>query len=144
MVVVERDPSVISLFTEFILPQFPHRDKITVLEADAYLYAEKMGRERFDCAYVDIWHDVLDGVEMYLKMKRLEKHSYGTQFLYWIEPSMLAWLRAMALMEVEEETEGPMMRTLGSIHGVDALMEALSDALLKQLAPLIPLETARR
>ena len=144
VVVVERDPSVISLFTEFILPQFPHRDKITVLEADAYLYAEKMGRERFDCAYVDIWHDVLDGVEMYLKMKRLEKHSPGTQFLYWIEPSMLAWLRAMALMEVEEETEGPMMRTLGSIHGVYALMEALSDARLKQLAPLIPLETARR
>ena len=57
---------------------------------------------------------------------------------------MLAWLRAMALMEVEEETEGPMMRTLGSIHGVDVLMEALSDARLKQLAPLIPLETARR
>lgn len=144
VVVIERDPAVISLFNEFILPQFPNRDKITVVEADAYAYAENMGDQKFDCAYVDIWHDVLDGVEMYLKMKRLEKHSPGTQFLYWIEPSMLAWLRGMALMELAENAPGPMMQALGSIGSVRQLMERLSDEELKKLAPVIPLEVARR
>lgn len=142
VVVVERDPEVIALFREWILPQFPHKDKITVVEADAYAYAETMGDQHFDCAYVDIWHDVLDGVEMYLKMKRLEKHSPATRFLYWIEPSMLAWLRGMALMEVAENTEGPMMRALGPMNSTAALAEALRDENLRLLAPTIPLEVA--
>lgn len=142
--VIERDPEVISLFKEFILPQFPHKEKIKVVEADAYLYAEQMGAERFDCAYVDIWHDVLDGVEMYLKMKRLEKHSPDTKFLYWIEPSMLAWLRGMTLMEVAENVEGPMLQTIGEVASVTELLDALKDEQLKKLAPRIPLEVARR
>jgi len=144
VVVIERDPSVISLFREFILPQFPHKAKVTVIEADAYVFAEAMGDKRFDCAYVDIWHDVLDGVEMYLKMKRLEKYSPGTKFLYWIEPSMLAWLRGMALMEIAENAEGPMLRTIGGIQSVSELVEAVSDENLKSLAPLIPLEVTKR
>lgn len=144
IVVIERDSSVISLFKEFILPQFPHREKVTVIEADAYAFAETMGERQFDCAYVDIWHDVLDGVEMYLKMKRLEKHSPGTTFLYWIEPSMLAWLRGMALMEIAENNEGPMLRTIGRVQGVSELVEAVSDESLKRIAPLIPLEVTKR
>ena len=144
VVVVERDPEVISLFRELILPQFPHMEKITVVEADAYAFAEKMGDQHFDCAYVDIWHDVLDGVELYLQMKRLEGCSPGTNFLYWIEPSMLAWLRSMALMEVSEKINGPMLETLGELDGVDALKYALTDENLKKLAPRIPLEVARR
>ena len=144
VVVIERDKSVISLFREFILPQFPNKEKITVLEADAYVYAEKMGEEHFDWAYVDIWHDVLDGVEMYLKMKRLEKHSPDTQFLYWIEPSMLAWLRGMALMEVAEKTVGPMLKTIGTPQTADELAQLLSDENLRRVAKNIPLEVTKR
>ena len=144
MTVVERDPAVISLFKEFILPQFPHAEKVQVVEADAYVYAENMGKEHYDCAYVDIWHDVLDGVEMYLKMKRLEKHSPGTKFLYWIEPSMLAWLRGMALMEVSENAPGPMLQTIGNVKNADELLEKLSDENLKKIAATIPLEVTKR
>lgn len=144
VVVVEREESVISLFKEFILPQFPNAQKITVVQTDAYAYAQSMGSEHFDCAYVDIWHDVLDGVEMYLKMKRLEKHSPDTKFLYWIEPSMLAWLRGMALMEIAENTDGPLMQTIETADSVDELIWKLSDENLKKIAPLIPLEVARR
>ena len=144
VVVVERDPEVIALFCEFILPQFPNRSKVQVIEADAYAYARSMGKEHFDCAYVDIWHDVLDGVEMYLRMKRLEHHSPSTKFLYWIEPSMLAWLRGMALMEVEEKTIGPMLQTIGNVESVNELKQALSDENLRNIAARIPLEVARR
>ena len=144
VVVIERDESVISLFKEFILPQFPHKEKVTVIAADAYKYAETMGEQHFDCAYVDIWHDVLDGVEMYLKMKRLEKHSPGTKFLYWIEPSMLAWLRGMALMELAENAPGPMLETIGDFDSADELAQMLADDQLKKMAHRIPLAVARR
>ena len=53
------------------LPLKPRR-RSSVVQADAYEYAARMGGQGYDYAYVDIWHDVLDGVEMYLKMKRLE------------------------------------------------------------------------
>ena len=140
--VIERDPAVIALFREYILPQFPNRQKITLVQADAYDYAAHM--QGFDTAYVDIWHDVLDGVEMYLKMKRLEPASPQTRFLYWIEPSMLAWLRGMALMEIAENKTGPMLQTIGPVRDYDDLCEKLSQDGIRRIAARIPLEIARR
>ena len=144
IVVVEREESVISLFKEFILPQFPNRHKITVVQTDAYEYAAGMSKENFDCAYVDIWHDVLDGVNMYLRMKRLEQHSPDTEFRYWIEPSMLAWLRGMALMEIAEGINGPMHETLGSLSNPKEIRSKLSDDYLRMVADRIPLEITKR
>ena len=142
--VIERDENVIALFEKHLLPQFPNQEKIRLVRADAYDYAAHMAREQYDFAYVDIWHDVLDGVGMYLQMKRLEHLSPGTVFLYWIETSMLAWLRGMALMEIAEGEDGPMTRTLGRISGFDELMASLSQEGLRKLAPQIPLEITKR
>ena len=87
--VVERDENVIDIFKRFILPQFPNKDKIKIVHADAFEYAEKVApREGFDYIYVDIWHDPSDGVQTYLKFKELEKLSPSTKFGYWIEKTM--------------------------------------------------------
>lgn len=97
--IVERDREIIDLFTRHILPQFPQRDKISIICEDAFKFAAGMGcsRPAYDCAFVDLWHDVADGVGMYLRMKRLQTALPGVHFEYWIEPSLLAWLRSMAL-----------------------------------------------
>lgn len=142
--VIERDPSVIALFREHILPAFENAEKVSVVEEDAYEYAARMGSQGYDYAYVDIWHDVLDGVEMYLKMKRLEALSPGTRFLYWIETSMLCWLRGMALMEIAEKKDGPMIEAIGPVKGLEDLKRALSQEGLRRLAPRISLEVTRR
>ena len=144
VVVIEREESVISLFKEFILPQFPNAQKVTVVQADAFEYAASMGDYHFDWAYVDIWHDVLDGVNMYLRMKHLEHHSPATRFLYWIEPSMLAWLRGMALMEIAENIDGPMTQAVGKLHTAEEVRAALSDDALRAIAHRIPLEVTKR
>ncbi len=87
--VVERDESVIDIFKRFILPQFPNPEKIKVVHADAFVYAEKVApSENFDYIYIDIWHDPSDGAQMYLKFKELEKLSPNTRFEYWIEKTM--------------------------------------------------------
>lgn len=87
--VVERDENVIDIFKRFILPQFPHPEKVNVVCADAFEYAEKVApQENFDYIYIDIWHDPSDGVEMYKRFKKLEKLCPDTSFEYWIEKTM--------------------------------------------------------
>lgn len=56
---------------------------------------EKQGR--YDYAFIDLWHDTADGLELYLKAKRIENklHTAGlqTKFAYWVEKSLLSAYR---------------------------------------------------
>lgn len=91
--VVEKDISIIELFGKQILPQFPAKDKITVVCDDAFRYAgTRMGQKRFDFVFTDLWHDVSDGLPMYRQMKRYESLSPHSQFAYWIEKSIRCYL----------------------------------------------------
>ena len=85
LTVVERDPALIELFSRTLLPQFPGRDKIRIIEMDAYDYlGHRFPEQRFDTVFCDLWHDAGDGAAHYLKLKTYEKR-YGTLFQYWIE-----------------------------------------------------------
>ena len=91
--VVEKSPDVISLFKEHLLPQFPHRDKVRIVCDDAFAYAQNTAPgEKYDFAFADIWHDVGDGKELYLRFKELESISPGTQYAYWLENSIRCYL----------------------------------------------------
>ena len=92
--VVERDADVIALFERHLLPQFAHREKVRLVRADAFDLAQA-GLDGFDCAFVDLWHDVSDGAPMYLRMKALEARSPGVRFFYWIETSIRCFLRSL-------------------------------------------------
>lgn len=87
--VVERDPSVIELFRECILPQFTEKDKIIVIQSDAFDYLEQgMKSLKPDFVFVDIWHDIADGTRLYVRAKQFEAHFPRTRFVYWIERSL--------------------------------------------------------
>lgn len=102
--VVEKSHDVIEAFQSGLLPYFPHREKITIVEADAFEYAEKvLPTEHFDLAFVDTWRDAGDGLPMYLRMKPLEKLSPDTKFLYWIENFLLSRLRSAVFEEIWEK-----------------------------------------
>lgn len=91
--VIEKNKDVIQLFNKFILPQFRHREKIHIIHEDAFAYAKKeMGKENYDFVFTDLWHDVSDGLDMYLKMKQYEKYCPHTEFSYWIEKTILCYL----------------------------------------------------
>lgn len=128
--VIERDPDLIGLFRDCILPQFPMRDKISVLNADAFEFTERdMKPDAFDFAFVDIWHDQSDGLPLYLRMKRLEARFPDTAFRYWIEPTLLSSLRHMVTDRIFDETDGAEIRTFGEIETM------LRDDYLRTLAP---------
>lgn len=87
--VVERDPAVIRLFNEQILPQIPERGKITVIQADAFDYLDRQMRPaEVDFVFMDIWHDIADGTDLYLRAKQYEARFPHTRFTYWIERSL--------------------------------------------------------
>ena len=87
--IVERDENVIKLFEENILPCFSNKEKIKIVRSDAFEFAKDM--EGYDYAFVDLWHDVSDGVDLYLKMRSMEKEKI--KYRYWIEESLLSWIR---------------------------------------------------
>ncbi len=99
--VVEKSPDVIRLFKRVLLPQFPSKEKIRVIEADAFAYAEgPMKEESFDYAFVDTWRDASDGLPMYGRMKKCECYHPKTEFSYWIEGFILSRLRAFRFEEL--------------------------------------------
>jgi hypothetical protein len=101
--VVEKSENVIRLFEKHILPRFTHREKVKIINADAFEYAERiMPEENFDYAFVDTWRDASDGLPMYEKMKALESLSPNTEFDYWIENFIISRRRAMRFEELWE------------------------------------------
>ena len=89
--IIERDPHVIHLFTHFILPQFPHKEKINIIHEDAFVFMQSMTNNQgqaFDYAFVDLWHDASDGLELYLRSKQISEKIKDTRFLFWVENTL--------------------------------------------------------
>lgn len=104
--VVELSADVIRLFQEHILPKMPCRDKIKIVNMDAFKYAEEvMPNENFDLAFVDTWRDASDGAPMYRRMKSLEHLSPNTKFMYWIENFLISRVRAENFSDMIEKIE---------------------------------------
>ena len=121
--VVEKSADVMRLFKTHILPQFPHADKVRIIEADAFEYAEKvMPSEGYDLAFVDTWRDASDGTPMYVRMKELEHLSGDTRFMYWIENFLISRRRAERF---EEESTKIDLHLSGAITSYTALVDYL-------------------
>ena len=74
--VIEKSERLIGFFNKHILPQFPNKNKVRIINADAFEYAEReMPKENYDLAFVDTWRDASDGAPMYKKMKPQKAHS---------------------------------------------------------------------
>ena len=93
LTIVEKDEKAISLFEKHLLPQFPNKSKITIVQDDAFHHAEKhLPGGGFDHVFTDLWHDAGDGMELYLRMKDIEQKCSGTRFDYWIEKTLKCYL----------------------------------------------------
>ena len=82
--IIENNQTVIDLFNKNILPQFPNKDKIKIIKADAYEYGKKI--EGYDYVFVDIYHDVSDGIDTYIYFKLRENKKI--KYDYWIEKTI--------------------------------------------------------
>ena len=100
--VIEIDQRVISLFNKHLKDKFPNIKKINIINEDGIKYL-KNNKKKYDYIFSDIWHNVGDGEELYLKIKPFENIYKNTEFSYWIETSILAMLRRQTLTVIEEQ-----------------------------------------
>lgn len=89
--VIDNNQEVIDLANNLILPQFENKDKINIINADAYTYLDDL-KEEYDFIYIDIWHDVSDGLECYKRFKKYESKYPKSIFRYWIYDTMKFYL----------------------------------------------------
>ena len=105
IIIIEKDKKVIQLFKEYILPQFENKDKIEIIQIDAFEYAKNMNSS-INYAFVDLWHNVDDGLELYLRMKSIESKLDNIKFSYWIEDSLIAYYRRSLFTLIDEQADG--------------------------------------
>ena len=127
--VIERDSHVIELFRRYILPQIPHGEKIRILQADAFVWLEQdFTSAECDFLFADLWHDASDGLDMYLRLRRILQKFPTLSVEYWIEPSLLSALRHMVYSKLIAP-DAP-----ANLINADPY-SLLSDSFLKRLAP---------
>ena len=90
--IIEKDNKIIELFNKFILPQFNNKDKIKIINEDAIKYLNN-NNFNYDYAFIDLWHDNVDGLKLYIDTYKLSLLHKNTTFDFWIEKSMIIMLR---------------------------------------------------
>lgn len=99
--IVEKDSTIISLFNQYILPQFSHPEKIHIICDDAIHFIKNSTTE-YDFAFVDLYKDVNDGLPLYIKMLHASLKHQKTNYQFWIEKSMLIMIRRCLISLIYE------------------------------------------
>lgn len=86
--VVETDKNVINLFNKYLKPQFPNKEKINIVKADAFEYMDETDLNKYDYVNLDIWMNVMDMLPIYLKALPYEKKYPNVKFSYWLEDEL--------------------------------------------------------
>ena len=84
IVIVERQEEILRLFRDHLLPQFPKKEKLRLVKADAFDYLPRVAPGEFDFCYADIWESQVDGAECCRRIFPHERRLAGTEFAYWI------------------------------------------------------------
>lgn len=98
--IVEMNRDVISLFRRNILPQFPNKEKIRIIEADAFAFIEKQEDGIYDTAFSDFWSGVDDGLDLYLRFMAKTARFAKTKHSYWIETCFMEYFFRPVLIRV--------------------------------------------
>lgn len=153
--VLESDPAALSLFKECLLPLFPHKEKIHLISGNALKFSLKENEEPYDYLFVDIYHDAMDALPLYLGLRK--KEGVAKDVDYWIEKAILAYFRRHVISYIVEQDDGvpdeayknpesfsdKVFSALhryyghGAIESEEELLRLLSDESLKDLASKI-------
>lgn len=100
--IVEKEPAVIELFKTYILPQFSHKDKVSIVQSDAFEYMNTLEDGNFDYCFADIWIGNNDTIP-YLKLKSICKKFKQMTMSYWIEDSLVATMMGFVYILILRE-----------------------------------------
>ena len=92
--VIEKSSAVIDLFKRFLLPQFPNRIPISLIEGDAFHFFDHDFLTDYDYVFVDIWKSNEDGYQCIEKLLEQTLPDFN-QVDFWIESSCFEFMPAL-------------------------------------------------
>lgn len=112
IIVIEKDIEIINIFNKYLLPLFNNKskDKIIILNDDAFSFNEtKLVNNKYianniliNYCYIDIYHNPLDALSSYIRFIRNESKNSNITYLYWIEDSIICYIRRIIISIFEE------------------------------------------
>lgn len=112
IIVIEKDIEIINIFNKYLLPLFNNKskDKIIILNDDAFSFNEtKLVNNKYianniliNYCYIDIYHNPLDALSSYIRFIRNESKNSNITYLYWIEDSIICYIRRIIISLFEE------------------------------------------
>ncbi len=90
--IIELDQNIINIFNKHLLPLFSHKEKIKIIKEDGIKYLKENDLHKYDSIFIDIWHDVNDGLEIFYQLKLIEKQK-NAHFIYWLYQGFIAMLK---------------------------------------------------
>lgn len=96
--VVELNPHMIALFKKELLPQFPHKEKVHIVEGNALTYIMAQEDGAFDYGFSDFWGGLSDGLPLYLSFAKGCARFRHTAHDYWIENTFIDYYFRPAVM----------------------------------------------
>ena len=117
-----------------LLPQFPNAEKLEIVQADAFDFLkDPKTLLQYDSVFADLWHDPSDGLDLYIRLRKIETKVKADKIDYWIEPTLLSTLRDMVYDRITDKS-APLQ-----IQGISE-EEMLSNRFLRELAPSLEKE----
>lgn len=112
--IVERSQEVIDIFTQYILPQFEHKNKITIVKADALSFLDNLEDGEYKYCYADIWKSPseYEGWKDYFAVKERTRHFKKTEFDYWVEDVFAMTISHSTFTEIVKNTVRQIDKTL--------------------------------
>ncbi|MBO5376577.1 MAG: methyltransferase [Bacilli bacterium] len=85
VMIIDNNQDIIDLFNERLLPQFPNKDKVSIVNTDGLAFLENADLSKFDYINLDIWRDIPDMLLPYFNGLEIEKKNPSVRFSYWFE-----------------------------------------------------------
>jgi hypothetical protein len=87
--IIERNQDIISLFKKNILPQFPRKEDVEIIQGDALDLLSNDFLKTYDYTFVDIWRNEDDGVQILSSVLKCLDLSKELNMDFWIEDAIL-------------------------------------------------------
>lgn len=108
VVVIEKDNEIIDIFNKYLKPQFKNLGKLEIIKDDALKFNELIYKDnskyKFNYSFMDLYHNPVDALYPYINFLKNERDDI--KYDYWIEESILAYIRRLIIIILIEELEG--------------------------------------
>ncbi|MDY6084541.1 MAG: hypothetical protein SPI25_04760 [Dialister sp.] len=128
--IIERSPDVISIFERALLPHFPYKEKIRILQEDAFRYVNDQKDGAYDYAFADFWGGLYDGLSLYMNFVPLCNRFKQTSFDFWIESCFLDSFFRPAALQALMTCAGHPAAAIADGRAIKKLLDAFAAHLL--------------